>query len=146
MVTSKPSSTNCPNFSLCINFFECTRTPTIKWLEIANRFVLHVNLTARSCTLYDIQVAIVAGFHLFPFRTEKLSPFTPMVLRKWESRSLPFLKRFRAQSEALSFFIYVYCYSTASCYGALKTAATYSPLKAVPEYSFLITRVNLCVF
>ena len=40
--------------------------------------------------MYDIQVAIVAGFHLFPFRTEKLSPFTPMVLRKWESRSLPF--------------------------------------------------------
>ena len=55
--------------------------------------------------LYDIQVAIVAGFHLFPFRTEKLSPFTPMVLRKWESRSLPSLKRFRAQSEALSFYI-----------------------------------------
>ena len=52
-----------------------------------------------------IQVAIAAGFHLFPFRTEKLSPFTPMVLRKWESRSLPFLKRFRAQSEALFFCI-----------------------------------------
>ena len=28
----------------------------------------------------DIQVAIVAGFHLFPFRTEKLSPPAPMVL------------------------------------------------------------------
>ena len=26
------------------------------------------------------------GIHLFPFRTEKLSPATPMVLRKWESR------------------------------------------------------------
>ena len=74
-----------------------------------------------------IQVAIVAGFHLFPFRTEKLSPFTPMVLRKWESRSLPFLKRFRAQSEALSFFVSIACYSTASCQGALKTAVTYSP-------------------
>ena len=45
--------------------------------DIAIRFVLFVNL---------IQVAIAAGFHLFPFRTEKLSPFTPMVLRKWESR------------------------------------------------------------
>ena len=32
------------------------------------------------------QVVIAAGFHLFPFRTEKLSPLTPMVLRKWESR------------------------------------------------------------
>ena len=27
-----------------------------------------------------IQVAIAAGFHLFPSRTEKLSPPTPMVL------------------------------------------------------------------
>ena len=26
------------------------------------------------------------GIHLFPFRTEKLNPATPMVLRKWESR------------------------------------------------------------
>ena len=28
-----------------------------------------------------IQVTIAPGFHLFPFRTEKLSPVTPMVLR-----------------------------------------------------------------
>ena len=34
----------------------------------------------------DIQVAIAQGFHLFPFRTEKLSLVTPMVLRLWESR------------------------------------------------------------
>jgi hypothetical protein len=27
-------------------------------------------------------VAIASGFHLFPFRTEKLSPTAPMVLRK----------------------------------------------------------------
>ena len=27
-----------------------------------------------------IQVVIVSGFHLFPFRTEKLSPSAPMVL------------------------------------------------------------------
>ena len=33
-----------------------------------------------------IQVVIVSGFHLFPFRTEKLSLVTPMVLRLWESR------------------------------------------------------------
>ena len=36
------------------------------------KLVLHVNL---------IKVAIVPGFHLFPFRTEKLSPAAPMVLR-----------------------------------------------------------------
>ena len=28
-------------------------------------------------------VVIVAGFHLFPFRTEKLSPLTPMVLQSY---------------------------------------------------------------
>ena len=28
-----------------------------------------------------ILVVIAPGFHLFPFRTEKLSPVTPMVLR-----------------------------------------------------------------
>ena len=31
------------------------------------------------CT--GIEVAIVAGFHLFPFRTEQLSPPAPMVLQ-----------------------------------------------------------------
>ena len=34
----------------------------------------------------DIKVVTVAGFHLFPFRTEKLSPPAPMVLLLWESR------------------------------------------------------------
>ena len=32
------------------------------------------------------KAAIARGFHLFPFRTEKLNPAAPMVLRKWESR------------------------------------------------------------
>ena len=36
--------------------------------------------------LKKIKVVIAQGFHLFPFRTEKLSLVTPMVLRKWESR------------------------------------------------------------
>ena len=31
--------------------------------------------------VYLIEVTIAPGFHLFPFRTEKLSPVTPMVLR-----------------------------------------------------------------
>ena len=31
--------------------------------------------------IITIQVATAPGFHLFPFRTEKLSPVTPMVLR-----------------------------------------------------------------
>ena len=55
-----------------------------------------------------IKVAIATGFHLFPFRTEKLSPSTPMVLRKWESRSPPSLKALQVEIlEALSFFIYI---------------------------------------
>ena len=29
-----------------------------------------------------IRVVIAAGFHLFPFRTEKLSPLAPMVLHR----------------------------------------------------------------
>ena len=36
-----------------------------------------------------IKAVMAAGFHLFPFRTEKLSPPAPMVLRKWESRRPP---------------------------------------------------------
>ena len=39
--------------------------------------------------LKDLKVVIATGFHLFPFRTEKLSPSAPMVLRKRESRSPP---------------------------------------------------------
>ena len=38
------------------------------------------------------QAVIASGFHLFPFRTEQLSPYAPMVLRKWESRSPPFIR------------------------------------------------------
>ena len=39
------------------------------------------------------QAVIAPGFHLFPSRTEQLSPGAPMVLRfKWESRSPPFLR------------------------------------------------------
>ena len=35
-------------------------------------------------------VTIAQGIHLFPFRTEKLSPAAPMVLpNRWESRSSP---------------------------------------------------------
>ena len=41
-------------------------------LVAVKRLVLHVKV---------IKVAIVPGFHLFPFRTEKLSPAAPMVLR-----------------------------------------------------------------
>ena len=40
-------------------------------------------------TANKTKAAIARGFHLFPFRTEKLNPAAPMVLRKWESRQPP---------------------------------------------------------
>ena len=45
-----------------------------------------LNAEMRCC---KIKAVMAAGFHLFPFRTEKLSPPAPMVLRKWESRRPP---------------------------------------------------------
>ena len=66
MATPKPSITNCPftfRFSALIGIY-VQRTCLLCFR--------HVNL---------LQVTIAPGFHLFPFRTEKLSPVTPMVLR-----------------------------------------------------------------
>ena len=51
-------------------------------------FTLYVN-GYRKPKDKEIKVVIAWGFHLFPFRTEKLNLTTPMVLRKWESRSPP---------------------------------------------------------
>ena len=45
-----------------------------------------LNAEMRCC---KFKAVMAAGFHLFPFRTEKLSPPAPMVLRKWESRRPP---------------------------------------------------------
>ena len=68
MVTSKPSITNCP-FTFR---FAVWSAYTFSSDSMLVYFLQHVNL---------IQVAIARGFHLFPFRTEKLSLVTPMVLR-----------------------------------------------------------------
>src|SRR5574344_1785917 len=57
--------------------------------KVANR----ISEGSKSCQRI-FQAAIARGFHLFPFRTEKLSPAAPMVLpAKWESRSPPFSAR-----------------------------------------------------
>ena len=40
-----------------------------------------------------VKVVLVLWFHLFPFRTEKLSTVAPMVLRKRESMSPPSFRR-----------------------------------------------------
>ena len=72
MATSKPSITNSP------------RLPDLQ-------VVLLVLVYVCDCILYKDRKRykrkeIKVRSHLFPFRTEKLSFATPMVLRKWESR------------------------------------------------------------
>ena len=44
-----------------------------------------LNAEMRCC---KIKAVMAAGFHLFPFRTEKLSPPAPMVLRKCRTEKL----------------------------------------------------------
>ena len=56
---------------------------TLKAHFIQTVFLARFNMS----TLFPVVIA--SGFHLFPFRTEKLSPTAPMVLRKRESRSPP---------------------------------------------------------
>ena len=59
----------------------------------------------------DIKVMTAWGLHLFPFRTEKLNLTAPMVLRKWESRSLP-PKRSKARANARALFVISRCVCT----------------------------------
>ena len=71
-----------------------------------------LNAEMRCC---KIKAVMAAGFHLFPFRTEKLSPPAPMVLRKWESRRPPTFQWSlrRSVSNSLfsfSFFVIPFCY------------------------------------
>ena len=58
--------------------------------------------TIRSARSYTIEQAVLAkGIHLLPFRTEKLSPSAPMLLRQstWESRSPPLFKTKKLNTE-----------------------------------------------
>src|SRR5574344_901597 len=62
-----------------------------------------------SVNIKDLQVAIAQGFHLFPFRTEKLSLVTPMVLRisgRVGSR------RFTEKSSVTEMFRRIFCFYT----------------------------------
>ena len=67
--------------------------------EIATRIVICVRWQKN-------KVAIAKGTHLLPFRTEKLSPSAPMVLRKWESRSLPFLRHNKPVTHSHGLFVF----------------------------------------
>ena len=84
MVTSKPSITNCPFtfFQICTGWVYTFSGLLIQKLETGNRNILVMNLRFYFSSCHNlIQVVIARGFHLFPFRTEKLSLVTPMVLR-----------------------------------------------------------------
>jgi hypothetical protein len=66
-----------------------------------------------------------------------------MVLRKWESRSLPFFRTlWTIESGASFFFIYIQKYC-GFYFGVLKNGSDLlPPLEAVPNNSFFITRVK----
>ncbi len=53
----------------------------IGWFVAAKLEELFVGLSICRLPFRSIQVVITLGIHLFPFRTEKLSPTVPMVLR-----------------------------------------------------------------
>ena len=72
METSKPSITNCP-FTFGFSVYGWYIRSVYRFhYRLFFTFLHHVCL---------IQVTIALRFHLFPFRTEKLSSVTPMVLR-----------------------------------------------------------------
>ena len=69
---SQPSITNCPfTFSFAVYGWYIRSVYRFHY-RLFFTFLHHV---------YLIQVTIALRFHLFPFRTEKLSSVTPMVLR-----------------------------------------------------------------
>ena len=80
-MTSKPSLTNCPIAFAALGF----NTVEAKRTEEKSYFQVLVGIQPIACLwIYVIthnQVVIAAGSHLFPFRTEKLSPLAPMVLQ-----------------------------------------------------------------
>lgn len=76
------------------------------WDGVYVRLLLQDKITLMACRYVAlIQVAIAQGFHLFPFRTEKLSSLTPMVLRL--SRGRVGSRLFKVRSKDLTFFVVV---------------------------------------
>ena len=76
---AKPSLTNCPKHRPSAQRPRAQASQKRQKLVVSKR-IQYVPL---------FQAVIAPGFHLFPFRTEKLSPAAPMVLRKRESRAPP---------------------------------------------------------
>ena len=76
---SKPSSTNHPIGFLLQSVkktYASIKSETLGQIFTFLSLSLH-NIPRKR---HFIKVAIATGFHLFPFRTEQLNPFAPMVL------------------------------------------------------------------
>ena len=87
-MTSKPSTTNSPNLSFMpAHSFSCWPPDLFRsaYLQLLLVKIGHLYGRMRKKESVDgtkdIQVVTAAGSHLFPFRTEKLSPLAPMVLQ-----------------------------------------------------------------
>ena len=88
-MTSKPSTTNCPKLSSVLPDFFKERaglvTHTLSCVALHSFLLVEIGHLIRLMFYIQLrkiyQVVIASGSHLFPFRTEKLSPFAPMVLQ-----------------------------------------------------------------
>ena len=89
-------------------------------------------------------VVIASGFHLFPFRTEKLSPTAPMVLRKRESRSPPSYFQVEALPARLLGGLFVSLYRVNAALFRRANAASFR--RAVPLFILLLQVAAVCTF
>ena len=89
------------------------------------------------CKPLKIKVTIAAGFHLFPFRTEKLSLPAPMVLLLWESRSLPNLLNSGSSSSRSFFLLFLYAFLCIHSYFSLKKIVFFAFLMTCVSFYFL---------
>ena len=89
-------------------------------------------------------VVIASGFHLFPFRTEKLSPTAPMVLRKRESRSPPSYFQVEALPAILLGGLFVSLYRDNAALFCCPNAALFR--RVVPLFILLLQVAAVCTF
>ena len=73
---AKPSGTNSPRLSLVCKVDISKAVRALRVIRVSLSTMSNVRTFFK-----DIKVVIARGIHLFPFRTEKLSLVTPMVLR-----------------------------------------------------------------
>ncbi len=111
------------------------------------RLLLQDKITLMACRYVAlIQVAIAQGFHLFPFRTEKLSLVTPMVLRNsGRVGSRRFFREFVSSLEETNSLSFLYPSRELSLlsYSARKSLSLSSiTLSFDQRTSFIISKLN----